>query len=167
MALLPIPNNSFLTFKPYIIPIYVPFMIGTGVLQQLGLSIDFSTQHLTPKPQHWHLPLQFRHGRAYILHEKIPFSKCYTKPELLKMHKHSMHSLPGKRFHLIKHAKPEKAGPKIFKILQQISAAFESCAPYTVPPFRFRTTITPDEAIFNRDLAMYLMYLHKNQHSTT
>lgn len=77
------------------------------------------------------------------------------------MHQRFMHPSPGKLFNLIKRAKPEKANAQLLKILQEISIACQACAPYTVPPFRFRTTIPPDEIVFNRELAMDLMYLNK------
>lgn len=71
-------------------------MIDMDVLQQFGLSTDFSTQQITSRTEQWHLSLQFRHNHAYILHEEILFSTSYTKPELLKLHKHFMHPSPGK-----------------------------------------------------------------------
>lgn len=47
MALIPTPNNSFPTFKFYIVPIDVQFLSSMDVLQQFIVSIAFSTQYLT------------------------------------------------------------------------------------------------------------------------
>lgn len=68
---------------------------------------------------------------------------------------------PGKLFDMIKGATTQKANPQILKLLQEISAACVACAPHTASSFRFRTTILPDETIFNRKLTIDLIYLNK------
>lgn len=107
------------------------------------------------------LPIEFKHVHAYIQHYKQNFIFCFITSELLKMHSHCMHPSPGKLYHLLKIARPEQVSPKIKTMIKQISASCEACSTYSVPPFRFRTTIPAKEITFNRELAIFLMYLNK------
>lgn len=152
MARLPIPYNSILTTKTYILPIDVPFKTVIDVLQQFVLSIDFFSKHITSQSHNWHIALQLQHCHAYILHEQLLFSTCYSEPKILKMHKHFMHPSPEKLFHLIRRAKTEQSNPQIIKLLQYIYATSEACVLYSAPAFRLHRTISRADSIFNKDL---------------
>lgn len=80
MAQLSTPNNSFLTFKKYILRIDVPFLIRIDILQQFGLIIDFFTQHLPSCSQQWFIPFRFHHEQPNILQKHIPSSTFYANP---------------------------------------------------------------------------------------
>ena len=71
-----------------------------------------------------------------------------------------MHPSVGKLYNLLKRANPEKATPKVQKLLEEISQHCASCTTFSVPPFRFRATIPPEDIIFNREVAIDLMWLN-------
>lgn len=96
------------------------------------------------------------------------YTKKFSFPQAIQNQNYSnctniscIHLLGRKLFHLLNRSKPEISNPIIFKILQEISLAFETFAPYTFPLLRFRTTILPDENFFHRELVIDLMYIKR------
>ena len=142
------------------VPIDVPFLIGLDFLHEFGLCIYLEDSCLTSKKQNWKIPINYQDGHAHIQHAQIPFVCCYTEQELLKLHQTFMHPLAGKLYNLLKKAQPEKANPNVKKLLESISRNFASCTTFSVPPFKFQGSIPPEDIIFNREVAIYLMWLN-------
>lgn len=49
---------------------------------------------------------------------------------------------------------------EIYELIQNIAYYYERCPEFSALPFRFRTAITKDEIIFNRENSMDLKWLN-------
>ena len=85
----------------------------------------------------------------------------YTKPELLKLHRHFRHPSTDKLFALIKRARPNQADSNTRRILEDMSRSCETCQTFSIPSQRFRVSFQPDEVTFNREVALDVIWTDK------
>lgn len=83
----------------------------------------------------------------------------YTRTELKKLHLHFHHPSAGKLYNLLKRTDPDNTDSSVKDVLKQIGKACTNCAKYYSSPFRFRASISPDELVFNMELATDLKWL--------
>ena len=141
-------------------PIDVPFLLGLDIFLEHALTLDFKSNTIRGKDNHWAIPIHYNHGHAFILPRTSPLCTHFTKQDLMKLHKHFMHPSTGKLYNLLKRAFPTKVNDKIRQMLQDIAEKCDQCAEHAVPPFRFRASIPKDNIIFNRELSIDLMWLN-------
>lgn len=67
--------------------------------------------------------------------------------------------------HFIHPAYASNVNQSIYNLLQRPSTSCHSCSTNSTPPFGFIITILPDKIIFNREIAIYFIWLNKNQPS--
>lgn len=88
----------------------------------------------------------------------LPAAK--QKQDLLKLHTHFMNPLPVQLYNLLRRARPEKATPTVQKMLEKIYQNGSSCSTFLVLLFRFRATIPLNDLIFNKKVAIDLIFLY-------
>lgn len=69
------------------------------------------------------------------------------------------HPSAGNLFALLHLARPHEADSTVKRMIDEISKSCETCRPFSAKPFRFRASISPDNVIFNHELAIDLLWL--------
>lgn len=70
-----------------------------------------------------------------------------------------MHPLDSKFSSILKCAYPRIADTYVRHTLNELTKACNACQEFSTPPFRFRTSLLPDQLVFNHDVIMNLMRL--------
>lgn len=83
----------------------------------------------------------------------------FTRMELEKLHLHFHHPSSGKLYNLLRREDPENTDPCVQDMLKQITKACANCSELYSSPFRFRTSIPPDELQFNHELDIDMMWI--------
>lgn len=156
---IPTPQGSSISWNFDVVKADVPMLIGLDLLDEFKLVVNNVTNKLMCLTQKWSLPIIRQLGHLYL---KWSFSRnLYTKTELKKMHRHFHHPEASKMYNLIKRAKPEHATPETRAMLEQIGKACETCQVFSAQPQRFRVSLPPNKIVFNKTVAMDLMWLDK------
>lgn len=159
-AKVPLPQKEEIDIKTHVVPINVPFLIGLDIFIEHGLIMDLGSYKLISKDKKWELPLQYLGGHLYIRPETKVNDCNFTMKEFRKMHYHFMYPSSGKLFSLLKKAYPYETNQDRRQLLERISNAYEICNEHSIPPFRFRAPIPEDKITFNREIAIYIMWLN-------
>ncbi len=105
------------------------------------------------------MPIVRKYGQLYLKWSSKHIS--YTRPELLKLHRHCRHPSTDRIYALIKRAMPKQAGSTTRRILEDISRSCETSQTFSIPPQRFRVSFPPDEVTFNREVALDVKWIDK------
>lgn len=74
----------------------------------------------------------------------------------------SLHApVSSKLYKLLKRENVETAAPKVRNRLDTISRNCQSCLTFSVPSFRFRATIPPEDISFTREVTIDIIWLNK------
>jgi hypothetical protein len=108
----------------------------------------------------WGLPLTRHDGHIYLQWDDI-FNVLYSTADLRKLHRQFFHPSADKLFNLFKRARPEEADAETIQCLQDISSTCHPCQMKALKPITFTVGSPKDpDIIFNREVAMDIMYLH-------
>lgn len=152
-------NGTFLEFEVFVVDGYFPLLMGLEVMRQFSLVMDWGRDLLAGPNNEWKFKISYAYGHAFV-HNHFN-AVIFTRAEVEKLHLHFHHPSSSKLLNLIRRNDPTKADSSVKKILEEISAAFEHCQEYSSGPLRFRASITPDELVFNQELAIDLLWLNK------
>ncbi len=62
---------------------------------------------------------------------------------------------------MVKRARPIQADESTPKLREEISHSCATCQIFSAPPQRFRVSLPPSDVVFNREVAMDLMWIDK------
>ena len=161
-ARIPTPAGCYLTVPMSVVLIDIPFLFGLDVLKKYNLQLDFMHDKIKSRSPKWEMDLSYRGGHVFFSHNTSPASPyCIRRPNSQECISISCTRPAGKLVNLIRKANPEKADESVRKLIEQINKKCSVCSEHSVPPFRFRASIPPDEIIFNREVSIDLMWLDK------
>lgn len=129
---IPTPTGSFIEANLDVVSANVPLLIGLDILDQHGIYPNNVKNLLCCPNLGWSMPLIRKRGHLYLCWTSREI--LYTKPELLKLHRHFYHPSTDKLMKLIHKASPEQADSATRKILDEIREACSTCQHYSRPP---------------------------------
>ena len=88
-------------------------------------------------------------------------SAYFTKPQLIRLQKHFYHPSAEKLMELLKRSHPSDADEKTRSLIKEISEACKTCQTFSVKPQRFRVSLPPENMVFNREVALDLMWISR------
>lgn len=153
---LPIQQHHFTTVVANIVNLDIPLLLGLDVLTQLRATIDFAEDVLSSKEGSWSLQLQRKLGHLYIVWDH---EVCFTESEVQRLHKHFYHPTDDRLMALIRRAKPGEDTAETRSTVEKIRRACGICQRNAQEPMRFRVSMPEAECVFNRTVALDLMYL--------
>lgn len=160
---------------------YLLHLFGLDALRTFGLSFDFKNHLHTSSEHPSDIPINYISGHAILSTEtlislememmafgndigkpSVVLACCRTK-ELKKVHERFQHASPQKLYMLLRRADPHRATHSVRKKLEEVSAALNSCRPFSSPRFRFRACISPEILLFNQEVSVVLFWLQSRR----
>lgn len=154
---IPIPNGSYIQINVDVVAAPIPLLLGLDVMDREGVIANNVRNQLQNPGQEWYLPIIRKYGHMYITWDKNEV--LFTRPELIKLHRHFKHPDSQKLWNLIQRAKPDQVDTGTRNLLEEITKACETCQVFSASPERFRVSLPPTEIAFNREVAIDLMWL--------
>ncbi|MEM1283154.1 MAG: reverse transcriptase domain-containing protein [Chlamydiota bacterium] len=159
IAYIPTPLGNFLNVQFDIVDADIPMLLGLDILDETGMFPNTVTNELVCVSQKWSLRLTRQFGHAYLKWKSM--DTFFTRKQLVRMHRHFHHPSTSKLMNLIKKAKPAHADENTRKLLEDISKSCKTCQAFSKPPERFKVSLPPSDIVFNREVAIDLMWLDK------
>jgi len=156
---IPTPDGSFIALRIDVVQADIPMLLGLDVMDREKLVANNVLNELQSYNNGWKMPLVRKLGHMYLCWSSK--SVLFTKKELIKLHRHFRHPSAGKLFNLIRTARPNQADPATRELLETITKSCQTCETFAIPPQRFRVSIPPSDIVFNRDVAMDVMWIDK------
>ena len=156
---IPRPSYSCFKIKVNVIPTDVPLLFGLDVLNNEELVANNVQNELQGTHYGWSMSLTRNHGHLYLTCNSK--SILFTKSEIIKLHRHSKHSTSGKLYKVMKHVRPNQIDEATRQLLEQIAKAFGTCQTFSIPPQRFWVSLPPSVIVFNREVALDLIWSEK------
>lgn len=154
---IPLPNRDYLHIDVDVVMPDVPLLIGLDILDQEQLIPNNVENELQSSIYGWSIPIKRKHGHLYITwNENICL---FTRQELLKMHRNFYHPSASKLFSLLKRSKLSNVDNNTRQMLDDISNACSTCQIFSAKPQRFKVSMPNEKVIFNREVALDLMWL--------
>jgi len=157
---IPIPNNSYIPYEFDVVQPDVPMLMGLDLLDAMKCYANNVENKFVSPFENWTLPITRKFGHLYLCWSTAEI--CFTKSELLKMHRHFYHPSTDKVMALLKRGYPDQADSGTRKLLMEIAAACQTCQRFSRPPERFKVSIPEADIQFNQEVAIDLMYLNKH-----
>ncbi len=156
---IPTPNCSFLKIKVNVVPADVPLLLGLDVLDNEKLVANNVQNELQATHHDWSMPLIRKHGHLYLTWN--PKLILFTKSEIIKLHRHCKHPTSGKLYEVVKRARSNQVDKATRQLLEKITKACETRQTFSASLQRFRASLPPSDIVFNREVALYLMWIEK------
>lgn len=154
---LPTLDGSFILVRADVVHADVPLLIGLDFLDEEKLVANNVDNVLESRKHGWKMPLTRRGGHLFLKWDTSP--TLHTRRELKKLHHQFWNPSAGKLYNLLKRAKSEDTSAETQEVIEQISSACDTCAKYGKGPHRFRVSLPEGGCVFNRTLALDLMWL--------
>lgn len=135
----------------------VPLLLGLDVLDREQIVPDNVENILESRLYGWTMPITRRHGHMYLQWDTNRI--MFTRMELHKLHRHFHHPSTGKLMALLKRSKLKDVDSSTKAMLQEISDSCSTCQTFSIKPQRFKVSLPNDKVIFNRAVALHLMWL--------
>ncbi len=156
---IPTLSYSFFKIKVNVIPADVPLLLGLDVSDNEELVANNVQNELQGTHYGWSMSLTRNHGHLYLTCNSK--SILFTKSEIIKLHRHFKHPMFGKLYEVMKRARPSQVNEATRKLLETITKACETCQMFSAPPQRFRVSLPPFDIVFNREVALDLMWVER------
>ena len=156
---IPTPDGSFIEIDIDVVEADVPMLLGIDVMDRERIVANNVTNYAVQEDGRWKMPLIRKFGHMYLVWK--PNEILFTRPELVKLHRHFRHPTEGKLWELIKRARPHQADEKTHKLLSEITKSCKTCQTFSAPPQRFTVSLPPSEIYFNRQVALDLMWIER------
>lgn len=153
---IPTPNGSFLQVKMDPVSDDVPCSLGLDILDQEKHADNFHNVLCSYKFG-WKIPIKRKYDHLYVTWETNEV--IFTIPELIKLHRNFSHPSAGKSLKLKKRAKPDQADALAKRIIEEIVKNRDTCQALSAPPQRFTVSLSPSEIVFNREIALDLIWI--------
>ena len=102
----------------------VPFLLGLDILDKEGLVANNVMNQLQSLKYNWSLPIERKLGHMFVSWEST--SAYFTKPQLIRLHKHFYHPSAENLMELLKRSHPSDADEKTISLIKD-------CLLYTSP----------------------------------
>lgn len=135
----------------------VPLLIGLDVLDQDKLIANKVDGKLESRLYGWKMPITRKNGHLYVTWGD--HITLFTRQELLRMHRNFCHPSSKKLLALIRRSNIQHIDQETRKMLDDISKTCSTCQTFATKTQRFKVRILSDEVLFNREVALDLMYL--------
>ena len=132
-------------------------LLGLDLLDANKLYANNVDNELCSSALGFKIPITRKFGHMYI--EWPTSSVLFTRSELVKLHRQFKHPSAEKLYNLLKRSKVADVDSDTRRLLEEITKSCNTCATFSRPPQRFRVTIPPDEIVFNKEVALDLMWL--------
>ena len=135
----------------------IPLLIGLDVLDKYSLQVLSVLNELECVRENWRLPVHRKHGLIYW-EWSDNMKTFFSRPQLIRLHRHLLHPSTRKLYNLLKRAKPENLSGDTMSTLKEIQNTCETCQLYSPKQLIFR--IRDTGAIrFNQEILLDVMYL--------
>lgn len=108
----------------------------------------------------WYIPMWRVASNHLYVGVGAPHQTCFTKAQLMKLHKQFFHPSSQKLFNLIKRARPEMATPEILQTIMELSRRCDPCQRIQLAPYRFRVSFGTENIRFNERVLMDVLFLN-------
>jgi hypothetical protein len=150
--------GTLVSFDCDVVKADIPLLIGLDLLGRYSLDVIVAKGVLRSDDEKWSLPLVQKDGHIFLEWNRV-LDICYTREELTKIHRHFYHPSTTKLFNLLRRADPKNLAEDTRRILDDIKAHFDTCQHFLPRPHHFSVSLDPEQAIFNKEIIMDLMYL--------
>ena len=154
---IPTPISGYLHIDVDVVRPDVPLLIGLDVLDQEQLIPNNVENQLESRLYGWSIPIIRKLGHLYITWEE--HKTLFTRQELLRMHRHFYHPSARKLLSLIRRSNLEHIDKSTRTMLEEISQSCSTCQTFSRKPQRFKVSMPNEKVIFNREVALDLMWL--------
>lgn len=154
---IPTRDGAFIDIDADVVRPDVPVLIGIDILDREQLVPDNVNNRLQSHIYGWSIPITRKNGHMYITWNESQI--FFNRRELYKMHRHFHHPSPGKLLSLIKRSNLTNVDANTKQILEEISQSCSTCQTFSSKPQRFKVSLPNEKIIFNREVALDLMWL--------
>lgn len=154
---IPTPKGEFMYVQFDIIHADVPMLVGLDALDKEKMYANNVTDELVNTKHDWAMNLTRKFGHLFLVWYSS--NTNFTKAELTKLHRHFHQPSPSKLLALIKRSKLSDADAETKTLLQEILDSCDACKQCLITPEHFKVSLPPDKIIFNKELAMDVMWL--------
>lgn len=163
---LPTPDGAFVALDVDVVRTDVPLLVGRDALRRGLLRVEKGEKMGTGGARLVHAGLGWSvaltQGRGDRLFMQWPPSRLrLTRSQLGLLHRRFFHPEADRRFHFIRRACPSlHVSPIARSTLARVAHACRTRSRCTIPPFCFRVTLPPrDAVVFNDELAVDLVWV--------
>jgi hypothetical protein len=128
-------------------------------LDKHGLQFLNTENELESVKEHWKIPVIRKDGHAFITWP-TSFQIMFSRPQLERLHRHSVHPSATKLHALLKRATPETLPEDTSTVLRDIADACHTCQSFSRKPMKFQVRF-PDDVVFNQESLLDLYWLEK------
>lgn len=154
---IPTPNAGNIHVDVDVVNPDVPLLIGLDLLDREQLIPNTVDNVLESRIFGWKIPITRKNGHLYVTWgDNITL---FTRQELVRMHRNFYHPSSGKLLALIRRSKIKHVDKETREMLDQISKSCSTCQTFSTKPQRFKVSMPNEKVVFNREVALDLMYL--------
>ena len=154
---LPTPNGGYIPIHTDVVDSDIPLLLGLEFLRQELLLLNCLTNELKSYAFKWNVPLIEKFDHIFVEWRRTSHNLC-TKAEQQRLHLHFYRPSVGKLFYLLEGARSEDTNSNVYKMLEDITRACDSCQNHSVKPFRFQSALPPENVIFNQAIAIDILW---------
>lgn len=154
---LPSLSNNFNVIAAHVVDLDVTILLGLDVLTQLKAAVGFVNCLMASKKGSWFVNLARKVGHLFVVWDgKIYF----TEPETKELLRHFYHPKDEKLMALINCRAPKHKTQQNRSAVSKVCSACDICNRNGSEPYRFRVSVPSDQCVFNRTIAIDLMFMN-------
>jgi Reverse transcriptase (RNA-dependent DNA polymerase) len=157
----PFAFGQFLDRNVDVVQADISFLMGLDLMDEVGVLFDNTTNQLMNPTGSWSIPVVRKFGHAYI---EWPAEVMYMETEVRRLHSSFYHPSADKLFNLIRRANPSKATTSLHDTINGVCRSCTACQEFYVKPTRFKVFIPEMGIVFNRQVALDLMFVKTDGH---